>query len=118
MKPVSVLIFCVLFAFCLSGGIRAETEETEQVTLFSYFMNAGINAFKSVTENVSEGVEKLTAKRYKDRRDICVWKICSRPLKKVKNTKKIDNELEIIGHMSPDGVYKYKVIKKGDPNTV
>ncbi len=118
MKPVSVLIICVLYFICLSGGIRAETEETEQGTLFSYFINAGINAFKSVTEYVSEGVEKLTAKRYKDRRDICVWKICSRPLKKVKNTKKIDNELEIIGHMSPDGVYKYKVIKKGDPNTV
>jgi len=122
MKPASVLIIFLMFVICTSGYVHAETEETEWVSLFSYVKNLGTNALKSVAEYVSEGVEKLTAKKYKDRKDICVWKICSRPLKKVNNSAKLDEKkkegkFKIIGHMSPDGVYKYRVIKKEDDNT-
>jgi len=40
--------------------------------------NSGTNLFQEIKKFWT----KFTAPLYKDRKDICVWKICSRPLKR------------------------------------
>jgi len=59
---------------------------------------------------LKEAWEKLTAIKYKDHRDICVWKICSRPLKKT--TKAAAKKLEM-----KDVVIRIPVVQfSRDPN--
>ncbi len=86
--------------------------------MFSYVKNLGTNALKSVAEYVSEGVEKLAAKKYKDQRTLCVENLQQAFKKKWTTALSLTRKKRGIRlKPSPDGVYKYRVINKEDDNT-
>ena len=108
MKFLSLLVVLVIVVLSLSGS-QASTNvmvlESERRTTISPQGTGGI-------------WEKLTAPRLKDRKDICVWKICSRPLKKtttakpgLKKEEKAGSSRQIRIFKDKNGVYSFKVLK-------
>jgi len=73
----TVLIIATMFcsASCRPGAVN---EETTPVSVWQQFTELSADAITAL-QNMAA---MLTGPRLKDRQDICVWKICSRPLKK------------------------------------
>jgi hypothetical protein len=109
MKFLSLLIVLVIVVLSLSGS-QASTNvmvpESEGRTTISPQGPGGI-------------WKKLTAPRLKDRKDICLWKICSRPLKKttsvkpgLKKEEKAGSSRQIRIFKNKNGEHSFKVALK------
>jgi len=85
----SVLIIAtmVFSASCIPGVVKEETKSPSAWQQVKGFSTRAITGLRNI-------VALLTAPKLKDRKDICVWKICSRPLKKTnKITEKKPSEI-------------------------
>ena len=119
MRFLSLLVVLVIVGLSLSGNL-ARTISPDSTS------EMGIGPERKLTSSSQEtgGVwGKLTAPRLKDRKDICVWKICSRPLKttttakpKLKKKEKAGSLSKILIFKDKKGVYSFKVLKSTTKN--
>jgi len=75
---VLIIAIMVFSASCHSGAAKEETTPAGVWQQFKVLSARVITALRNMAV-------ELTAPRLKDRQDICIWKICSRPLKKTNN---------------------------------
>jgi len=75
---VLIIATIVCSANCHSGAAKEETTPAGVWQQFKVLSARVITALRNMAV-------ELTAPKLKDRQDICVWKICSRPLKKTNN---------------------------------
>ncbi len=80
MSPKYLCIVLIIATIACSASCRpgAAKEETTSASVWQEFKELPTRAITGLQNMVAV----LTAPRLKDRKDICVWKICSRPLKK------------------------------------
>jgi hypothetical protein len=93
MRFLSLLVVLFVVVLSLSGSqarmINKIPDSTNNMVLGSERKTAS-------SSHETGGIwEKLTAPRLKNRKDICVWKICSRPLKKTTTAKPEQKPVEI-----------------------
>ncbi len=77
--------------------------------------NKNITILLNIVQKMNDTWTKLNAGFYKHRHDICVWKVCSRPLQKMKPVKSLDKtelKIRIKIEKNSDGVYSYKILNK------
>ena len=81
MKFLSLLVVLVVVAVVSLSGSQANSVNTSLGGLSKTKLE-----FEKIKTDVFHELKsawgKLTAPKLKDRKDICVWKICSRPLRK------------------------------------
>ena len=81
MKFLSLLVVLAVVAVVSLSGCQANSVNTSLGGLSKTKLE-----FEKITTDVFHELKsawrKLTAPMFKGRKDICVWKICSRPLKK------------------------------------
>ncbi len=68
-----------------------------------------------IVKKMSDAWTTLNAGFFKHRHDICVWKICSRPLQKMKPVKSLNKtelKTRIKTEKNSNGVYSYKILNK------
>ncbi len=68
----------VFSASCIPGAVKEETKSPSAWQQVKRLSARAITCLQNI-------VALLTAPKLKDSKDICVWKICSRPLKKTNN---------------------------------
>jgi hypothetical protein len=114
MRFLSLLVVLVIVGLSLSESrARTISEIPESTMVF------GTERKTASSSQETGGIwEKLTAPRLKDRMDICVWKICSRPLKttttakpELKKGEKAGGSRKIRIFEDKNGVYSLKVLK-------
>ncbi len=90
-----VLIFAtVIFsASCHPGAAKEETTPVSAWQQFKVFSARAITGLRNMAV-------VLTVPKLKDRQDICVWKICSRPLKRTNKIPEV--KLSEAGHKLSD----------------
>jgi len=86
MKAIYIIIVLLIAALCVQGNPRLldkESMEIKQqlVNFKDIFVDAVRNMAIRLENKSSIFFKELTAPRIKNYNDICVWKICSRPLK-------------------------------------
>ncbi len=119
MRFLSLLVVLFIVGLSLSGNL-AKTISPDSTSEMVF----GPERKPASPSQETGGVwEKLTALRLKDRKDICVWKICSRPLKttttvkpKLKNEEKAGSSSKIWIFKDKNGVYSFKVLKSATKN--
>ncbi len=84
MNQKSVWIVLIVAALVCSASIRPgeAKDETTLASVWQQFKELSARTITGFEKTVSGITAVLTASKLKDRKDICVWKICSRPLKK------------------------------------
>ncbi len=106
----------IIFLVCGTGiSAPLRSEQAAQVDMFSYLKSQRIQNFKTLGKHLSDGFRKLNEAKTKDWRDICVWKICSRPLKnlhrKNESKQKIDyTRTGILNYMSTGDAFMFRVL--------
>jgi len=75
---VLIIAIMVFSASCRPGAAKEET------TPASVWQKLKVLSARAIT-GLRNMAALMTAPKLKDRQDICVWKICSRPLKKTNN---------------------------------
>jgi hypothetical protein len=75
---VLIIATIVCSASCHSGAAKEGTRSLSVWQKFKALRAGAITGLRNMTA-------LMTAPKLKDRQDICVWKICSRPLKKTNN---------------------------------
>ena len=111
MRFLSFLVVLVIVGLSLSGRTTSKSPESTMVF--------GPERKTTISPQGTGGIwKKLTAPRLKDRKDICVWKVCSRPLKKtttakpgLKKEEKAGSSRQIRIFKDKNGVYSFKVLK-------
>ncbi len=80
MSPDNLWIVLIIVTIVCSASCRpdAANEESTSARVWHQFKELSTRAITGL-RNIAA---VLTAPRLKDRQDICVWRICSRPLKK------------------------------------
>jgi len=110
MRFLSFLVVLVIIGLSLSGRTISKSPESTMVF--------GPERITANSSQETGGIwKKLIAPRLKDRMDICVWKICSRPLKTtttakpgLKKEEKADSS-RIRIFKDKNGVYSFKDLK-------
>jgi len=87
MKTLCILSILIIAGMCVQG-IRGENSDQRSIDFEKYllnFKNLFLNALQTMATQLrkksSDFFKELSAPRTKSAKDICVWKICSRPLK-------------------------------------
>ncbi len=81
MRLLSLLVILVIAAVVSLDGSQAEAL-SKHPSSFNKMEVGSDNSRTDLFQGIKQFWAKLTAPLYKDRKDICVWKICSRPLKR------------------------------------
>jgi hypothetical protein len=85
MRFLSILIILLAAAVVSLSGSQAKTVNEIPGSTNKTELGPHKNP-TDLFQEIKKTWAKLTAPKYKDPKDICVWKICSRPLKKKTKT--------------------------------
>ncbi len=80
MKAIFIILLLLITFTSISTSPSQAPDAVQSTRLIDAVRVFSLNALQ-VKEMIAQAVNKLTAPRLKDKHDICVWKICSRPLK-------------------------------------
>ncbi len=86
MKAIYIIVVLLIAALCVQGNPRLLDKESMEirqhlVNFKDFFVDSVRNMATRLENKSSIFFKELTAPRIKNYNDICVWKICSRPLK-------------------------------------
>jgi hypothetical protein len=87
MRFLSLLVILVIVAVVSLDGSQAKAFSKHPGS-YNKMEVGSENSRTDLFQEIKTFWAKLTAPLYKDRKDICVWKICSRPLKKTNDIPK------------------------------